>query len=99
MIILDTNVLSEVMKPAPSSRVVSWLGEHPTVRLFTTTITEAEILYGIELLARGRRRNALQAPAEAMFAEEFSDAFCPLIARRRARFVTGPWRAARWAGP
>jgi predicted nucleic acid-binding protein len=72
MIILDTNVLSEVMKPAPSPRVVRWLGQYPALGLFTTAITQAEILYGLELLPKGKRRTALQATVEAMFEEEFA---------------------------
>ncbi len=77
MIILDTNVLSEVMKPAPSARVVRWLGKYPALRLFTTTITQAEILYGVELLAKGKRRAALQSAVETMFAEEFAGRILP----------------------
>ncbi len=77
MIILDTNVLSEVMKPAPSARVVRWLGKYPALRLFTTAITQAEILYGVELLPKGKRRAALQSAVEAMFAEEFAGRILP----------------------
>lgn len=72
MIILDTNVLSEVMKPAPSPQVVHWFGQYPALRLFTTAITQAEILYGLELLPKGKRRSALQSAVTAMFAEEFA---------------------------
>jgi predicted nucleic acid-binding protein len=72
MIILDTNVLSELMKPRPSPHVVAWVAKQSAAELFTTTITEAEIFYGIELLARGKRREALLAAAEAMFTEDLS---------------------------
>ncbi|HET7290783.1 MAG TPA: type II toxin-antitoxin system VapC family toxin [Vicinamibacteria bacterium] len=71
MIILDTNVVSELMKPAPASRVLDWVGSHPATGLYTTSITQAEILHGLLLLARGRRRSALEAAAQSMFAEEF----------------------------
>ena len=47
MIVLDTNVLSELMKPAPRQTVEAWMASRPVTSLFTTTITEAEILYGI----------------------------------------------------
>ncbi len=77
MIILDTNVLDEVMKPAPSARVMRWPGKYPALRLFTTTITQAEILYGVELLPKGKRRAALQSAVEAMFAEEFAGRILP----------------------
>ena len=72
MIILDTNVLSELMKPKPFTQVVAWVAKQSAAELFTTTITEAEIFYGIELLARGKRREALLAAAEAMFAEDLA---------------------------
>jgi len=71
MIVLDTNVLSELMKPKPSARVTAWVGEQPASELFTTAITEAEIFYGIELLAKGKRREALLEVAEVMFSEDF----------------------------
>jgi predicted nucleic acid-binding protein len=88
MIILDTNVVSELMRPAPASQVVQWVGAQPAASLYTTSITQAEILHGILILARGRRRRSLEAAAVSMFAEEFerrvlgfgSDA-APLCAR------------------
>ena len=72
MIILDTNVLSELMRPKPSSRVMAWIARQPAVELSTTSITEAEIFYGIELLTKGKRREGLLAAAEAMFAEDLA---------------------------
>jgi predicted nucleic acid-binding protein len=72
MIILDTNVLSELMRPKPTPRVVAWVAKHSGTELFTTSITEAEIFYGIELLAKGKRREELLAAAEAMFAEDLA---------------------------
>ena len=72
MIILDTNVLSELMKPKPSPQVAAWVAKQPATELFTTSITEAEIFYGIELLTKGKRREGLLAAAEAMFAEDLA---------------------------
>lgn len=72
MIILDTNVLSELMRPKPAARVAAWIAQQPLADLFTTAITEAEIFYGIELLAKGKRREALLAAAEGMFTEDFA---------------------------
>jgi predicted nucleic acid-binding protein len=96
MIILDTNVVSELMRPKPSPRVAAWVGKQPAAELFTTSITEAEIFYGIELLASSKRHEGLLRAAEAMFAEDFegricgfdSDAarvFARIAAHRRAR--------------
>jgi predicted nucleic acid-binding protein len=72
MIILDTNVLSELMRPKPSTHVAAWVAKQTATELFTTSITEAEIFYGIELLSRGKRREGLLAAAEAMFAEDLA---------------------------
>jgi len=94
MTILDTNVLSELMRPKPSVRVVAWIAKQPTIELFTTAITEAEIFYGIQLLTKGKRQEELLAAAEAMFAEDFAGrifgfegdaarAFAQIAARRR----------------
>ena len=72
MIILDTNVLSELMRPKPSPRVLAWVAKQPASELFTTAITEAEIFYGIELVTNSKRREGLLAAAEAMFTEDFA---------------------------
>jgi predicted nucleic acid-binding protein len=72
MIILDTNVISELMRPEPSPRVSGWVAKQDATELATTSITEAEILYGIEVLKKGKRRDQLFAAAEAMFAEDFA---------------------------
>lgn len=95
MIVLDTNVLSELMRATPSPRVAAWVARQPATELFTTSITEAEIFYGIELLAKGKRREGLLRAAEAMFAEDFAGrifgfesdaarAFSKIAAQRRA---------------
>jgi predicted nucleic acid-binding protein len=52
MIVLDTNVLSELMRPAPSEAVRRWVAEQPVTTLFTTTVTQAEILFGLESVGR-----------------------------------------------
>ena len=70
MIILDTNVLSELMRPKRSARVVAWIAKQPAAELCTTSITEAEIFYRIELLGKGKRREGLLAAAGAMFTED-----------------------------
>lgn len=65
--ILDTNVISEPMQPSPSPTVLAWWAQQAPGALFITTVTVAEILYGIELLPNGKRRAALLAGAERMF--------------------------------
>ena len=55
MIILDTNVLSECLKPQPDPTVLAWMASQPRSAMFTTTIVEAEILFGMNLLPNGTK--------------------------------------------
>ena len=71
MIVFDTNVISELMKSSRSPGVIAWMSNQPADDLFTTTITVAETLYGIELLPRGKRRDQLLREAAAVFGEDF----------------------------
>jgi toxin FitB len=70
MFILDTNVISELMNPHGSQTVKSWVNSHPRESLFTTTITQAEILYGIAILPEGNRKQRLQEAAHIVFNQE-----------------------------
>ncbi|WP_048308837.1 type II toxin-antitoxin system VapC family toxin [Halomonas sp. PR-M31] len=72
MIVLDTNVLSELMRPVPDDRVVNWLDRQNSTAVTISAITVAEILYGIERLPGGKRKRDLAAMAAAMFEEEFA---------------------------
>ncbi|MGO9947245.1 MAG: type II toxin-antitoxin system VapC family toxin [Steroidobacteraceae bacterium] len=73
MIILDTNVLSEVLRPVPEPSVLDWLTNQPRASLFITTVTRGEILYGIRLLADGKRRQGLWDAARKIFDADFAD--------------------------
>ncbi len=68
MIVLDTNVLSEAMKPLPAAPVAAWMVRESLDSLFTTAVTEAEIRLGIEVLSAGRRRQDLVAAAQRVIA-------------------------------
>lgn len=72
MIVLDTNGLSELMRPTPEERVMAWLSGQPVAGVFTTTITEAEILYEIRLLPSGKRGYGLEEAVAGMFREDFA---------------------------
>lgn len=97
MIIADTNVVSELMSPFPSERVREWIRRERLLNdICLTTVNVAEILYGVELLPRGKRRDALSLAAEAMFAEDFvarilsfdepaARAFAEIAASRRSQ--------------
>ncbi|HEV7123715.1 MAG TPA: type II toxin-antitoxin system VapC family toxin, partial [Rhodanobacter sp.] len=95
-IVLDTNVLSETLRPRPDARVLAWLASQPVAAVFTSTITRGEILYGVRLLPRGRRRDALQHAVITIFDEAFAkrtlpfdnhaaDAFADIAAARQAK--------------
>lgn len=90
MILLDTNVISEVIKPQPSLVVLRWLAAQEPQAIFTTTITKAEILYGVETLPQGRRRVQLSVAVEKMLAQEFQGRILPFdddAARAFAKIV------------
>ena len=70
-IILDTNVLSELMRSQPDSLVIEWFAGRINATVYITAITRSEILLGIALLPAGKRRDALAEAAEKMFKEDF----------------------------
>ncbi len=76
-ILLDTNVLSELMRPAPEPKVIAWFLRQDNVRLWTSAITKAEILLGVALLPDGKRRSSLETAAQQMFEEDFGGCCLP----------------------
>ena len=77
MIILDTNIVSELMRPNPSSNVVAWVAGQATPNLYLSTVTEAELLYGVEILPVGSRRDRLLIEVEGMLQEDFEGRILP----------------------
>ena len=88
MIILDTNILSELMKAHPEPSVVRWIGKHKSTDLFITTLTQAEILYGLEILPAGKRRTALKTAATSMFEQDFHHRILPFNINAAKLFAT-----------
>jgi predicted nucleic acid-binding protein len=93
-IILDTNVLSELMRSQPDPVVVEWFARQTAVTFYTTAITQAEILLGIALLPAGKQRETLADAAGKMFSEDFigrclpfdescSNQYASVVANRR----------------
>lgn len=80
MIILDTNVLSELLREQPDPGVVQWTASQALHLLFTTTICQAEMLYGVSLLPAGKRRHNLQHAVSALFDEDFAGRVLPFDA-------------------
>ena len=98
MILLDTNVLSELMRPVPNETVLAWLDRHTGEGVFVSAITEAEILRGIALLPDGKRRAVLAEIANNLFAEDFADHRLPFdspSARSYAELTAYRTRAGR----
>jgi predicted nucleic acid-binding protein len=87
MIVLDTNVLSELMRPDPSPAVVEWIDAQPRASLYTASVCQAELLYGIEAMPAGKRRDALAALATTFFEEDLADQILPLTAAAAARYA------------
>ena len=91
MIVLDTNVLSEALRPSPSDVVLHWLAAQERMGIFITTITQAEVLYGVEVLPAGKRRTRLSAAIERLLSDEFEGRILPFDeepARTFARIVS-----------
>ena len=84
MILLDTNIVSAIMAPSPPRIVVDWLNGQETVTLYLSTITIAEIGYGLWILPDGKRRRALEDRFERFVAEGFEQ-----------RILDFDWTAAR----
>ena len=87
MTILDTNVLSELVKPAPDPNVVHWIGQKPVASLFTSTITQAEILYGVTLMPDGDRKTLLLKAVFRMFDELFAGRLLPFDAEAAMNYA------------
>ena len=73
MIILDTNVLSELMRPAPSPQVLAWLDAQTPDTLWLTSVSVAELLFGIARLPDGARKQAFAQAALGMLEEDFAN--------------------------
>lgn len=66
VLLLDTNVVPEMLRPAPNPAVESWVGERPADDLYFTAVGEAELRYGVAMLPAGQRKDALAAAIEGM---------------------------------
>jgi toxin FitB len=77
MIVLDTNVLSALMRQEPDAGVVAWLDRLPPESIWTTAITVFEIRFGLQILESGRRRQSLERAFAAALAEDFDGRVLP----------------------
>ena len=95
MILLDTNVVSELMRTVPAQPVLEWFAKHDAADLFISAVTEAELRTGVAILPDGQRRDRLQAAIGAMIDLDFharilpfdspaAKAYAEIAAQRRA---------------
>ena len=95
MIVLDTNVVSELMRDDPDVGPERWVARQVRASLFLTAVSEAELRYGVALLPAGRRRGRLSVAIDGMIHEDFAgrilpfdsaaaEAYATIAARRRA---------------
>ena len=87
MIVIDTNVVSELMRAAPSDAVLAWFGRHDAADFHISAVTEAELRRGVAILPEGRRRDALADAIDAMVAEDFADRVLPFDGAAAAAFA------------
>lgn len=96
MIVLDTNVISETMKPAPNPAVRAWLDEQAAETLYLSSVTVAELLFGIDVMPAGRRKDTLNQMFDGLLAL-FGDRILPFD-MKAAHYYAALAMTARQAG-
>ena len=76
-VLLDTNVVSELLRPSPDPAVEGWVADREAAELHFSAVAEAELRYGVAVLPAGRRRDALAAAIEAILQEDFENRVLP----------------------
>ena len=96
MIFLDTNVVSELLRPVPARQVEAWLSAQDGAMVYFTAVGEAELRHGVAILPAGRRRNALSGAIEGILEEDFRDRVLPFdrAAARAYAAIAAERRAA-----
>ena len=85
--LLDTNVLSELLRVRPADSVLAWFAQQPANSLFVSAVTQAEMLLGAQLLPAGKRRVQLERALEAMFSKDFGERVLPFDAAAAAAYA------------
>jgi predicted nucleic acid-binding protein len=88
MILVDTNVLSELLRPEPAKQVERWLSAQDGAKVYFTTVGEAELRHGVALLPAGKRRNSLITAIEGLLDEDFRDRILPFDRAAARAFAT-----------
>ncbi len=77
MIIIDTNVISDLMRPNPEPAVEAWLGAQDGLGIFLTAISEAELRYGVAVMAAGKRRDLLEEAIDRFLRDDMAGRILP----------------------
>lgn len=97
-VILDTNVISELMRTSPDARVQAWVRHVPPALIFTTSVTLAEVRFGIARLPAGRRRGLLGEAADDVFGA-FTDHVLPFDATAASQYAAVVVERERMGAP
>ena len=101
-VLLDTNVVSELLRPSPNPAVEGWVAGRQAADLYFSAVGEAELRYGVAVLSTGRRRDALALAIEAILREDFEDRVLPFdsgAAREYADIAASRRAAGRPVAP
>ena len=102
-VLLDTNVVSELLRPSADPGVVAWVNASPATDLYFSAVGEAELRYGIAVMATGRRRTALASAIESILREDFDGRILPFDSAASREFAEigalrrGSGRPIAWA--
>jgi toxin FitB len=86
-VLLDTNVLSELLRARPDATVLAWFASQSANSLFVSAVTQAEMMLGARLLPAGKRRQGLEQALEAMFLEDFAGRVLPFDSSAAANYA------------
>lgn len=96
MIIIDTNVISELLRPTPEPAVEAWLGEQDGLSIYLTAISEAELRYGVAIMTSGKRRDGLGIAIDRILRDDMAGRILPFdsAAARAYADIAGTRRSA-----
>ena len=92
MIVLDTNIISELLRHTPNPQVETWLAAQDGETLYFTTVGEAELRHGVAILPAGRRRGALGKAIEGILEEDFRNRILPFDSAAARAYALFPVR-------
>ncbi len=96
-VLVDTNVVSELIRPSPDPAVENWVTARPATELHFSAVGEAELRYGVLILPTGRRKDALALAIEGILREDFEDRILPFDVRDfedTGIEVVDPWKVS-----